>query len=151
MTDEILANQTNLTSRFNTGSIKHAVTAGVEVTAESSVNFARTGPTAPTADLYNPNPLDAYPGPIVRSGASTDGSADSAAAYAFDTAEIGNHLELTGGLRWDRFAVDYTAVAVGGVATTFDRVDTMTSGRAGVIVKPRPEGSIYAGFGTSFN
>jgi catecholate siderophore receptor len=151
MTDEILANQTNLTSRFNTGGIRHAVTAGLEFSTESSVNFARTGPTAPTADLYHPNPLDPYPGPIVRSGASTDGAADSTAAYAFDTVEIGNHLELTGGLRWDRFAVDYTSVAVGGVATAFDRVDTMTSGRAGVIVKPRPEGSIYAGFGTAFN
>ena len=49
------------------------------------MNFARTGPAAPTADLYNPNPNDPYPGPIVRTGASTDGTANSAAAYAFDT------------------------------------------------------------------
>jgi catecholate siderophore receptor len=151
MTDDVLANQTNLIARFNTGNVRHAVTAGVEVSGESSVNFARTGPAAPTADLYNPNALDRYSGPIVRSGASTDGRANSAAGYAFDTVEIGNHLELTGGLRWDRFAVDYTSVAVDGVATTFERTDTMTSGRAGIIVKPRPEGSIYAGFGTSFN
>lgn len=151
MTDDILANQTNLTSRFATGAVTHAATAGVEFSREGSVNYARSGPTAPTADLYNPNPMDPYAGPIVRTGASTDGQANSIAAYAFDTVDIGSHLELTGGLRWDRFAVDYTSVAVTGEPTSFERTDTMTSGRAGVIYKPRAEGSIYVGYGTSFN
>ena len=151
MTDEILANQTNLTSRFATGAITHAATAGVEFSSESSLNFLRSGPTAPTADLYNPNPMDPYPGPIVRTGASTDGTANSVAAYAFDTVNIGSHLELTGGLRWDRFDVDFTSTAVTGEPTFFERTDTMTSGRAGVIYKPRTEGSIYLGYGTSFN
>ena len=54
-------------------------------------------------------------------------------------------------MRWDRFAVDYTSTAVTGVPTSFERTDTMTSGRAGVIYKPRTEGSIYLGYGTSFN
>jgi len=54
-------------------------------------------------------------------------------------------------VRWDRFDVDYTSTAVTGVPTSFKRTDSMTSGRAGVIYKPRQEGSIYAGFGTSFN
>ncbi len=151
MTDEVLANQTNLTTRQSTGSIGHAITAGLEFSSERSLNYARTGPTAPTADLYHPNPNDPYPGPIVRSGAFTDGTAMSTAAYAFDTVTIGSHLELTGGVRWDRFDVDYTSTAIGGVATPFARVDTMTSGRAGAIYKPRPEGSIYVGWGTSFN
>ena len=151
MTDEIVATQANLTSRFDTGPVGHAVTAGVEVSTEQSLNFARTGPAAPTADLYAPNPFDAYPGPITRSGARTDGRAQAAAGYAFDTISVGRHLELTGGLRWDRFAVDYTSVAVGGAATEFSRTDTMTSGRAGIVFKPREAGSIYAGYGTSFN
>ena len=151
MTDTILANQTNLTTQISTGPVAHALVAGAEFSSEQSLNYARVGPTAPTADLYHPNPNDPYLGPIVRSGAMTDGTANSAAAYLFDTATIGPHLELTGGLRWDRFDVDYTSTAVTGVATAFERTDTMTSGRAGVVVKPREEGSIYAGFGTSFN
>ena len=151
MTDEIVASQTNLTSRVNTGPVGHAITAGLEFSTEQSANFARTGPQAPTADLYSPDPFAPYPGPIARSGASTDGHARSAAAYAFDTISVGRHLELTGGLRWDRFAIDYVSVAVSGAATEFSRTDTMTSGRAGVVFKPREEGSIYAGFGSSFN
>ena len=151
MTDTIIANQTNVTTRATTGAVGHAIVGGVEFSSEQSLNFARVGPTAPTTDLFNPDPLDPYPGPIVRSGAKTDGAATSAAAYLFDTVSIGSHLELTGGLRWDRFDVDYTATAVTGVPTSFERTDDMMSGRAGVIYKPREQGSIYAGFGTSFN
>jgi catecholate siderophore receptor len=151
MTDDIVANQTNLTTRVATGAIQHSIAAGLEFSTENSINYARIAPAAPTADLYHPNPDDPFTGPITRSGASTDGNAKSAAAYAFDTVNIGSHLELTGGLRWDRFAVDYTSIAVTGEAASFERTDTMTSGRAGAIFKPRPEGSIYAGFGTSFN
>jgi catecholate siderophore receptor len=151
MVDDILANQTNLTSRFRTGTLIHALSAGLEFSSESSENFARFAPTAPLADLYHPDPFDPYPGPIVRSGASTRGTADSTAAYAFDTLSVGNHLELTGGLRWDRFAVDYESIATTGIATPFERTDDMVSGRGGVIVKPRVEGSIYLGYGTSFN
>lgn len=151
MTDDIVANQTNVTTRFAAGGVQHAIAAGVEFSSEHSINYARTAPAAPTADLFNPNPDDPFAGPITRTGANTDGNANSAAAYAFDTVNIGSHLELTGGLRWDRFAVDYTSTAVTGVPTAFERTDTMTSGRAGAIFKPRTEGSLYVGFGTSFN
>ena len=58
---------------------------------------------------------------------------------------------MTGGLRWDRFDVDYDRVAVDGVVTPFERTDDMVSWRAGVVYKPRPNGSIYLGYGTSFN
>ncbi|MGH6720144.1 MAG: TonB-dependent receptor, partial [Alphaproteobacteria bacterium] len=151
MKDLILASQTSVTSRFDTGPVAHAVAAGVELSTESSTNYARTGPTAPTADLYAPNPDDPYPGPIVRSGARTRGTADSVSAYAFDTLHLGARWELSGGLRWERFAVDYEALATTGDVTPFARTDTMTSGRAGAVFKPRAEGSLYVGVGTSFN
>lgn len=151
MTDDIVSNQTNLTTRVATGAVSHAIAAGLEFAREHSVNYARTAPAAPQTELFNPNPLDPFTGAITRTGANNDGTAASAAAYLFDTVGIGPHLELTGGLRWDRFAVDYTSTAVTGVPTTFERTDTMVSGRAGAIVKPRPEGSIYVGYSTSFN
>ncbi len=150
MTDDILANQTNLTARFGS-SMPHALVAGAEFAREGSENFARSGPVAPTADLYHPNPNDAYPGPITRTGARTTAQAYSAAVYAFDTVNVGERWELSGGLRWDRFDVDYESVAVAGERTPLERTDSMTSGRMGVVFKPRENGSIYAGFGTSFN
>ena len=151
MEDGVLANQTNLTTRFQTGQVEHAVATGLEFARETSVNFGRIGPVAPLADLYAPDALAPYAGPIVRSGASTDATANSQAAYLFDTVSFGPQWEVTGGLRWDRFDVDYTSVAVTGVPTEFGRTDEMVSWRGGLVYKPRANGSIYGGYSTAFN
>ncbi len=151
MTDSILSNQTSATSRFATGSAQHALVAGLDIGREDSINYLRTGPTAPLADLYTPNPSDPYPGPVTRTGAVNDGEAKSLGLYAFDTLTLGPRLELTGGLRYDRFEVDYTAKDAASVVTPFGRTDEFVSWRAGVVYKPRPYGSVYAGAGTSFN
>jgi catecholate siderophore receptor len=151
MEDDIVANMTNVTARVRTGPIGHAIATGVEISRETSENFGRTGPPAPTADLYHPNPSDPYSGPIVRNGASTRGAANSVAAYLFDTVDLASHWEITGGLRWDRFDVDSTAIAVDGAVTELGRTDNMVSWRSGAVYKPQPNGSIYVGVGTSFN
>jgi len=151
MVDTIVTNQTSLISRFGTGTWTHAVSAGFEVSRESSENFARSGPTAPTADLFEPDLTQPYPGPISRTGASTDGTADSVALYAFDTVQLTEQVELTGGLRWDRFAVDSEATAVTGEVTPFRRSDRMPSWRGGAVYKPLPNGSVYLGYATAFN
>ncbi|MCA1584550.1 MAG: TonB-dependent receptor [Acidobacteria bacterium] len=151
MEDDIVANHTNLTIRVRTGRLAHAVASGLELTQEASENFARTGPTAPSTDLYEPNPSDPYTGPIVRSGASTAGVASGTAGYLFDTVTLGSDVELTGGLRWDRFDVESRAITIDGVVTELGRTDHMLSWRGGAVYKPRPFGSIYVGLGTSFN
>jgi catecholate siderophore receptor len=151
MEDTIAVGQLDLIARFQTSSVEHALAVGVEAANESSDNYLRTGPAAPVADLFEPNPDAPYPGPITRTGALNAGSADSLSAYAFDTAKLGARWQVTGGVRWDRFEVDYDQTAVGGAVTSFSSDDAMVSGRAGVVFKPRPQGSIYAGYGTSFN
>lgn len=151
MVDTIAANQTTLVARFDTSEVAHAVSAGVEVIREGSENFARTAPAAPQADLYNPDPRAPFAGPITRSGASAKGTADTVAAYAFDTVQVGSRWEFTGGLRFDRFTVDSDATAVTGVVTELDRTDKMVSYRGGAVYKPRPNGSIYAGYATALN
>jgi catecholate siderophore receptor len=151
MVDTIVTNQTSMISRFGTGSVQHAISAGLEVAREASENFARSGPTAPMADLFNPDPTQPYPGPITRTGASTDGTADSLGLYAFDTVQVTERLELTGGLRWDRFAVDSDATAITGEVTSFERTDKMASWRGGAVFKPSANGSVYLGYATAFN
>jgi catecholate siderophore receptor len=151
MDDGIAVGQLDLIARFATGGVGHALATGVEAARETSDNHLRTAPAAPLADLFDPNPNAPFAGPITRTGALNAGSADSLSAYAFDTAKLGERWQVTGGLRWDRFDVAYDQTAVGGVVTSFDRDDEMVSGRAGVVFKPRPSASIYAGYGTSFN
>ncbi|MBL8112394.1 MAG: TonB-dependent siderophore receptor [Acidobacteria bacterium] len=151
MTDGVLANQTDLTLTLKTGPIGHAIVSGVELARETSRNYLRSGPAAPVADLFDPNPDQEYAGPIVRTGAVNDGAADSLALYAFDTLKLSEKWEATGGLRWDRFSVDCEATPATGAPTVLERTDSMLSWRAGLVFKPLPSGSVYAGAGTSFN
>jgi catecholate siderophore receptor len=124
---------------------------GLELSHETSENHSRSGPTAPTADLFHPNPDDPYPGPITRTGAWTRGAANSAGVYAFDTVKPSEHWEITGGLRFDRFAVNYDATDVAGVLTPRTRTDKEPSWRTALVYKPRATSSVYVGYGTSFN
>jgi catecholate siderophore receptor len=151
LTDTILAQQNDLTFRFGTGAIGHTLVAGTEVIREDSKNFARTGPTAPTADLFDPDPGAPYTGPITRTGARTESVAGTVALYANDTVKLNERWELIGGLRWDRFDVEFESVAVDGAVTPFERTDEMLSWRAGIVNKPLPNGSVYAAASTSFN
>ncbi len=151
LTDEILAIQNDLTASFQTGGIGHDLLAGFEVAKEESENRSRTGPAAPTADLYNPNPDDPYSGPVTYTGARTESQSDTGAVYVADTAKIGERWQLSAGLRWDRFDVDFKSRATTGVVTPFERTDEMLSWRAGAVFKPLPEGSVYLAYGTSFN
>ncbi len=151
-TDGILANQTQLTSYFETGGVAHAVTAGVELSRETSENLGREeiGMPPPAADLFHPSPNDPYRAAIVPNGAASSSDALATAAYVFDTVELDEHWQVTGGVRWERFRLDYESLAHG-VASPYGRVDSMRSWRAGVVYKPRENGSIYFGSGTSFN
>ncbi len=151
--DDILGNQLNLVTRFSTGSARHAVASGLELSSEGSINYTRveTGAEAGPTDLYQPNPADPYNGSIERNGAFNESDAFSTAVYAFDTVELDERWQVTGGLRWERFDLDYMTVAADGLETGRGRVDDMLSWRAGLIHRPQRNGSVYLGAGTSFN
>lgn len=157
--DSILAEQVNLIAKFETGLLKHDLVAGGEAIYETSKNFARrVVGTTPTTNINNPNPNQTFTGTVQRSGAYTDAESLSLSAYLFDTISLGDHWQLTGGLRYDRFDVDYKSVATtgapnfnSGAVTRLERVDEMVSWRAGLVYKPVENGSIYFGYGTSFN
>lgn len=147
--DSIVTNVTDLILDLKTGAVEHTIVTGFELTREEEKRYTidATGPDSPTTDLYNPNPDDPYLENIQRTGALASTDADTVAAYLADTIKLNEQWELNGGLRWERYAVDYQADD----GTLLDRTDTMTSYRAGVVYKPVREGSIYMGYGTSFN
>lgn len=157
--DRIIADQINVIAEFETGLLRHDLVAGAEVVHETSKNFGRVviGGT-PTTTIGNPDPDQNFTGRIRRSGAYTDSEALSLSAYLFDTMSLGDHWQLTGGLRYDRYDIDYTSVAstgapayAAGARTNLSRVDEMVSWRAGLVYKPVENGSVYLGYGTSFN
>jgi catecholate siderophore receptor len=154
MTSSILANQTTLNARVRTGKFEHALVAGVEVAREDTNNRNRAqAANQPQTDLYSPDPDERPLGPLPpNTGNPSSARTTTAGVYAFDTVHVGDHLLLSGGLRWDRSEVDYELIDLAnGAATRLGRTDGMLSWRAGAVVKPKAEVSLYVGAGTSFN
>jgi catecholate siderophore receptor len=151
--DGIVASQTDLTSRFRTGSLSHALVTGVEIARETSENWNRIerGGPQPSTDVFNPDFSAPYTSTLIRDGAVNEATADSAAVFAFDTIQLTPRLEATGGVRWDRFSLDYLTATAAREESTLERTDNMVSWRGGAVYKPRPNGSVYVGVGTSLN
>lgn len=152
--DDILANNLNLTTAFDTGLVGHDLSTGIEAARERSKNYGRDyapGTVFPTTSATNPDPGDPFTGVLARNGAVTRSRADSVGLYAFDTLKLGDRWQLNGGVRWDRFAVDYYNRTAANVITDLSRTDEMFSWKTGAVFKPRPNGSLYIGYGTSFN
>lgn len=147
--NELLINQTDLTSRFDTGFASHTLVSGVELARETYTNAAFSYAGVPATSLYNPNPFGAN-GTYTR-GTTTDTEAYSAALYLTDTIKLGPQWELVGGIRWDYFDAETTSVTAANAGTTGSRIDRNVSYRGAVVYKPLDITSIYVSYGTSFN
>jgi catecholate siderophore receptor len=148
-----VANQTNLTASLGTRA-RHYLVAGLEVSRETTFNQNSSQTTnQPEIDVAHPNPGELPFGPMPpNTGNPSDTRLGQAGVYVFDTVTVGPQWQFTGGARVDVVDVDYsqTALATGDL-TLIRTSDSMVSWRGGVVYKPRPAGSIYFGYGTSFN
>jgi catecholate siderophore receptor len=154
MTNENLANQTSLTAFVGQGSLRHEIVAGLDLSREQTGNQNSSQTTnQPATDLVHPDPSQRPLGPMpANSGNPSHTRLNQVGVYAFDTAHLGSQWQVTGGLRWDSVDVDYdlTTLTTGEV-TAIAASDSMVSWRAAVVYKPRANGSVYLGIGTSFN
>jgi catecholate siderophore receptor len=171
-----LANASALTGSFNTGSIKHSFTAGVEFSREltdrltylftpgtnNPLTKTTTCPTAGAATLYNcttlanPNPYDPWTVGQLRSVApnTTDVHTNNRSVYGFDTVEINSKWLLNLGLRWDDYRSKLhtnanTAVTPAVAAIDAENKSNFFSTQAGLVYKPAANSSIYVSYGTS--
>lgn len=161
-TNEILANQTILTGSFNTGRLVHDVSTGIEALYESqkSRSFSTTGLTIPAAPLYNPSANVSLPIPYA-TGAETDGSTTTLAAFLFDTIKLDEKWFFTAGLRAENYDTDYDAISVSTatsnptlpvgtlVPTSISADGSLVSWKLAALYKPRENGSVYVSYGNS--
>jgi catecholate siderophore receptor len=147
--DKVFDNQTDLRTRFSTGKIEHSLVTGLALTYENNQRQNRSADNA-TTTLLNPNPDDVYTGAITLLPSFGDITGKTVSLYAFDTAKLNKYVELTGGLRFDRFDVDGSSLTNTGVVP-LARLDKMVSWRGAVVVKPKEEGSIYVSYATSLS
>jgi catecholate siderophore receptor len=149
-----LTGQSELAGRFMFAGFEHSVAAGVEFSSEDS-DANRYGAAAPASGptpIINPNPGRANP---VASITERNGvKVDTVAAYLYDTINLTRQLQLTGGIRAERYKVSIDSVNAGtGLPTSgafpYEDSETSLSGKIGLVYKPAPEGTLYAAYGTS--
>ncbi len=150
MLDTVIDDQIDATLHFDTGRLEHALVTGLEYIYERSANRPRTGSGEPFADLYNPEPGQSYMDVISISPRENVAVSNSVALSVFDTVKLNEQWEVNGGLRWDYFTTDFQS-ATGPEGEPLSRIDRKFSWRGGLVYKPLPNGSVYFGYGTSFN
>ena len=146
--EAFLANQTDLTTNFQTGRIRHTMVAGAELDREDSDPTRPRYTGVPTTSLLSPDENQVFAG-VAAINTIVRTRSNSAAGYVMDTAKIGSHWEVSGSFRFDRFNSHYTQ-AVAPVAA-FNRLDHLPSWRGGVVYKPVAALSLYVSAGNSYN
>jgi len=164
--NRILTNQTNLKTRFASGSIQHDLSMGLELTREEQSNrgLATTG-TVPTVGVYQPDSSVSLPA-YTHNGADGKGTTNTVALYAFDTLKLNEQWQVNAGLRADHYKTTYDALAVCGgrsgpdcgsnpagtvlpSASGLEASDTILSYKLGLLYKPAPNGSVYVNYALS--
>ena len=152
--NDIVSNQTSLSTRFVAGRVRHALNAGVEIASEQQ--FAPTlgglgTRNPPSVSVYTPNHLD----PVTsyspaRTLAYSDGNTSTVGVYAFDTVELGSRWQLSGGLRWEYYDATFKAVDAAGATTTdLKTSDGLISGKAGALYQLAPAANVYVSYGST--
>ncbi|QIG54643.1 TonB-dependent siderophore receptor [Altererythrobacter sp. BO-6] len=146
--------QANLVWELDTGALQHMVLAGVEASWQDSNNgrsnslFANG--TGGTTSRFTTALTDIFAFPAISLTGPVrdrDSELEVFSAYLQDQIDIGEHLQLIAGLRWDRFDLRTIEQLNGNRG---DRVDEKVSPRFGLVVKPNPQLSLYASYATSF-
>lgn len=154
--NEVITNQTNVNASFNTGIVRHDLSAGVEVSRENSMRGAYTIVNRPLPVITNlaaPS-ADADYHSVITPAVTRKVRATSLSGYAFENLKFGSKIEVNGGLRWESYDPEYTDSASKAAQQTTGfspKRTTSVNGNAGLVVKPTANGSVYASYGTSFN
>ena len=142
--------ETEATYRTTAGAIANTLVTGLDVDREvaSLVRYVnQISDIAPTP-LLDPDPFETFPGTqtAVRQRPTT--ATDTIGVFALDTVDLGSHLSLIGGLRFDRFHADFNEPISG---SHYDHTDNIPSPRAALVYKPTDAASFYLSYGTSFD
>jgi catecholate siderophore receptor len=173
ITDNSIFNQTELSTKFDTGPFSHKLLAGLELGHDEYNNQARyrngtcngvaLNPAGGTSGyvacepLVNPDTTTSPANALTRSGNYATGVANTTGVYFNDTIALTKQVKLVGGLRYDRFEASIHNTINSGNTTGStalagaSQIVNFTSVRAGAIWQPTQAQSYYFSYGTSFN
>ena len=167
---DVIANQSEAAFKFDTGPVKHAALAGVEISNEK-VSFDKyaglssealpggsPGGNITNVSIFNPEYTFAVPTSTPSLyGLPTKLNVDTKSVYLLDTANYNDFIILNGGVRYDDYTINVNGYgATGGVpqASLFGSQSQhagMPNFNLGAVVKPLPFWSLYAAYATSSN
>jgi catecholate siderophore receptor len=172
--ESFLWDQLDATAKVKFWGVRHEAVIGAEGGRETSdprrptynyVNGAGTTVNSvPTTSLLTPDENQRFAGTSAPSS-NVHTTSTSYGIYLLDTMQFGRYWQFVGGARLDRFltnekSISYPTPVLGATGQRTQGAPTITypsqlvrrpSWRAALVYKPRPNGSIYFGYGTSFN
>lgn len=141
-----LFNQSDFILKADTGPVSHTILFGAEIGVQKTENFRTPNNAAGTVNIASPTTF--APSPFL--GVQNDNLVDLnvVGVYVQDQIEIGRYIQLVGGVRFDRFDLEFDDQRVG--QSDFERTDEVFSPRGGVVFKPVENASIYFSYSKSF-
>ena len=155
----VINDQPQVSFKFNTGEIQNTAILGGEFSNEKLsiqgysglTSELTTGPVAiassgaPIVSVYNPPHTPVYgSGPIQLAGNPLKYKVDTNAGYLMDTANYHDFIILNAGIRYDDYRINAASDTSSQSASS-----GITSGNAGLVVKPVKIGSVYFAYATA--
>jgi catecholate siderophore receptor len=150
-----LSGQSEITGRFRFAGFDHKMAAGVEFSHEEADanRFGTASPASGPTSISNPNPGRAFPSASITERNKVE--VDTVAAYLYDTINLTRQVQLTTGIRAERYKVSINSTNAAGVPLgapgtwPYEDSETSLSGKLGLVYKPVPQGTLYAAYSTS--
>ncbi|PLY48250.1 TonB-dependent siderophore receptor [Janthinobacterium sp. ROICE36] len=144
-------NQTELTQKLVTGSLRHEVLYGAEFGKQNKdANSWASTVVATNVSIFNPV-LPQVDRSKLGARSDTFGTYDTAAAYVQDAIAFSDEWKALAGLRYDRYKQQSRLANALGVTTAdLSRTDSAFSPRAGLVWQPSAVQSYYASWSRSF-
>jgi catecholate siderophore receptor len=165
--NELISNVSDLNAKFATGFLEHNVLAGIEVSHENRDQYRTVFGDAYRVNVAAPDPY--VVGNLDPRTTATISSSDTVGIYIQDQLKVTEWLELLGGVRFDNFQANTSAytynrgtgavVSSGTLAngqaiaapTNLPSNNDFVTYRAGVVLHPTSNSSVYYMHGTSAN
>ncbi len=144
-----LFNQTDVTWRTATGSVRHTLLAGIEFGQQDTENLRNnsTFGATPAGIVSIANPVT-FAVPVFNvPNQNNDVKVNLAAVYLQDQIALSDQFQVIAGVRFDQFDIEFDNRLNG---QRFERDDDFVSPRLGVIYRPLEPLSLYASYSVSY-
>ena len=141
---------TDLSVRASTGPVTNTLVLGLEVDREEAalVRFVNQMNLIAPTPLLHPDPNEAFPGRQTAVTQRPDTVTNTLSGVVGDTIQIGEHWQVIGAVRLDRFSANFSEPVT---HAAFRHTDVIASPRASVVFKPTEQQSLYFTYGSSYD